>query len=196
MPCPETVVLPSLIDQFCLQARNNAWSNTRLSRACAGLSSEAFVAPRISFFPSLRQTLQYILFVDRCHLADLTGVGRATVSWAELPDTAAALGKAQLETDRRLIALCDGLDEPDLAHVILIDRNDGVDHRETVSAILSHSFVHQVHHRGQVHAMLAGTSVPPPQLDEFFLAQDVPARDEELRRLGISMPHDRAGQCR
>lgn len=187
---------PSLIDQFCLQARNNVWSNTRLSRACAELSPEAFAASRISFFPSLCQTLQHILFVDRRYLADLTGPGRATVSRAELPDTAAALGEAQLETDRRLIALCDGLDEPDLARVVLIDRNDGIDHRETVCAILSHLFVHQVHHRGQVHAMLAGTSVPPPQLDEFFLAQDVPARDEELRRLGISMPHDRAGQCR
>lgn len=101
---------------------------------------------------------------------------------------------AQLETDRRLIALCDGLDAPDLARVVSIDRDDGIDHRETVSAILSHLFVHQVHHRGQAHAMLAGTPVPPPQLDEFFLAQDAPARDEELRRLEISIPHDQAGQ--
>ncbi len=184
---------PSLIDQFCLQARNNAWSNARLGRACAELSPEAFAAPRVSFFPSLRQTLQHILFVDRRYLADLTGLGRATVSQAGLPDTAAALGQAQLETDRRLIAFCDVLDAPDLTRVILIDRDDGIDHRETVSAILSHLFVHQVHHRGQVHGMLAGTPVPPPQLDEFFLAQDALARDEELRRLGISLPHDRAG---
>ena len=181
---------PSLIDQFCLQARNNAWSNTRLIRACAGLRSEAFVAPRVSFFPSLRQTLQHILFVDRRYPTDLTGPGRATIGRAELPDTAADLGEAQFETDRRLIALCDGVNGPDLARVILIDCKDGIDHRETVCAILSHLFVHQVHHRGQVHAMLAGTSVPQPQLNGFFLAQDVPARDEELRRLGISMPHD------
>ena len=183
-------MLPSLIDHFRLQARNNAWSNARLSRACAELSPEAFAAPRVSFFPSLRQTLQHILFVDRRYLADLAGPGRATVSQAELPDTAAALGTAQFETDRRLIAFCDRLDAPDLARVVAIDRDDGIDYRETVSAILSHLFVHQVHHRGQVHAMLAGTPVPPPQLDEFFLAQDAPARDEELRCLGITASHE------
>jgi len=193
VPCRESIVPQSLIDQFRLQARNNAWSNARLSRACAELDLEAFAAPRVSFFPSLRQTLQHILFVDRRYLADLTGPGRASISRAELPDTAAALGAVQLETDRRLIAICDGLDMPELARVVAIDRDDGIDHRETVSAILSHLFVHQVHHRGQAHAMLAGTPVPPPQLDEFFLAQDAPARDEELRRLEISMPHDRAG---
>ena len=183
----------ALINQFRLQARNNAWSNARLSRACAALDPEAFAAPRVSFLPSLRQTLQHILFVDRRYLADLTGPGRATVNRAELPGTAAALGAAQLETDRRLIAFCDGLDAPDLARVVAIDRDDGIDHRETVSAILSHLFTHQVHHRGQAHAMLAGTAVPPPQLDEFFLAQDAPARDEELRDLEISTSHERMG---
>ena len=189
----EPIVPQSLADQFRLQARNNAWSNARLGRACAKLSLEAFAASRVSFFPSLRQTLQHILFVNRCYLADLTGSGRATISRAELPDTAAALGAAQLETDRRLIAFCDGLGAPDLARVVTIDRDDGIDHRETVSAILSHVFVHQIHHRGQAHAMLAGTSVPPPQLDEFFLAQDAPARDEELRRLEIPVSHGKVG---
>jgi len=191
--CRETIVPSSLIDQFRLQARNNAWSNARLSRAYAELSPETFAVSRVSFFPSLCQTLQHILFVDRRYLADLTGPGRATVSRAELPDMAAALGAAQLETDRLLIAFCDHLDAPDLARIVAIDRDDGIDYRETVSAILSHLFVHQVHHRGQAHAMLAGTPVPPPQLDEFFLAQDAPARDEELRRLEISVPHHQAG---
>lgn len=181
----------ALIDPFRLQARNNTWSNARLSRACAKLSLEAFAASRVSFFPSLRQTLQHILFVDRRYFADLTGPGRATISRAELPDTAAALGAAQLETDRRLIAFCDEMGPPELGRVVAINRDDGIEHRETVSAILSHLFIHQTHHRGQAHAMLAGTPVTPPQLDEFFLAQDAPARDEELRRLGLSMSHDK-----
>ena len=184
----ETTLSQLLADQFRLQARNNAWSNARLSRACVELSPEAFAAPRISFFPSLLQTLQHILFVDRRYLADLTGPGRATVSQAGLPDHAAALGAAQLETDLRLVAFCNDLDAAQLARVVSIDRGDAIDYRDTVSAILSHLFVHQIHHRGQVRAMLSGTSVPPPQLDEFFLSQDAPARDEELRQLGISLP--------
>ena len=43
---------------------------------------------------------------------------------------------------------------------------------ERLGAVLAHLFLHQVHHRGQAHAMLAGTRVPPPQLDEFFLDYD------------------------
>jgi uncharacterized damage-inducible protein DinB len=42
-----------------------------------------------------------------------------------------------------------------------------------------------VHHRGQVHAMLAGTRVAPPQLDEFFLRYDAARRRAEGERLGI-----------
>ena len=52
--------------------------------------------------------------------------------------------------------------------------------------MLAHLFQHDIHHRGQVHAMLAGTDVPPPQLDEFFLEQDAPLRAEELRALGFA----------
>jgi hypothetical protein len=33
--------------------------------------------------------------------------------------------------------------------------------------------------------MLAGTEVVPPQLDEFFLAQDAPLRAAELEALGF-----------
>jgi len=47
---------------------------------------------------------------------------------------------------------------------------------------------HQIHHRGQVHAMLAGTRVAPPQLDEFFLREELPLRAHELDELGL--PHD------
>jgi hypothetical protein len=52
--------------------------------------------------------------------------------------------------------------------------------------VLAHLFQHDIHHRGQVHAMLAGTAVAPPQLDEFFLAQDADLRAEDLRAMGLA----------
>ena len=52
--------------------------------------------------------------------------------------------------------------------------------------MLAHLFVHQIHHRGQVHAMLSGTGVAPPQLDEFFLSQDAALRRPELAALGLA----------
>jgi uncharacterized damage-inducible protein DinB len=54
--------------------------------------------------------------------------------------------------------------------------------------VLAHLFQHDIHHRGQVHAMLAGTALAPPQLDEFFLAQDAAMRSDDLRALGLAEP--------
>ena len=36
--------------------------------------------------------------------------------------------------------------------------------------------------------MLAGTSIPPPQLDEYFLVFDAARRGPDLRALGIEGP--------
>ena len=55
---------------------------------------------------------------------------------------------------------------------------------ETMADTLMHLFLHSQHHRGQAHAMLSGTSVPPPQLDEFFMADDAAARAEDVAALG------------
>jgi hypothetical protein len=46
--------------------------------------------------------------------------------------------------------------------------------------LLMHLFQHQIHHRGQAHAMLSGTRIKPPQLDEFFSIAEAPLRASEL----------------
>jgi len=45
-------------------ACNNAWANHRLLGACAKLSQRDFLAPRTSFFPSIKATLNHNLTVD------------------------------------------------------------------------------------------------------------------------------------
>ena len=164
----------TLVEHFQDMAANNAWSNRRLLAACLHLTDAEFAAARTSFFPSLQQTLNHIFIVDRYYLADLTGEGRSIVA-DEIPYPAAAdLAAAQAAQDQRLIAFCRGLNDASLQKIIPINRKDGVDYRETMGAILAHLFLHQIHHRGQAHAMLAGTKVAPPQLDEFFLAHGAP----------------------
>jgi uncharacterized damage-inducible protein DinB len=168
-------------------ARNNAWSNHRLLRACSGLSQEEFEAPRVSFFPSLQLTLNHILLVDWYYLDALEEGGRGLATFAS--DVACAtvpdLAVAQRAADVRLVRHCDGLDDVALERVVTLDRGEHGLQAESVDAVLAHLFVHQVHHRGQAHAMLAGTRVAPPQLDEFFLAGDAPLREAELRELGL-----------
>jgi uncharacterized damage-inducible protein DinB len=50
--------------------------------------------------------------------------------------------------------------------------------------LLMHLFQHQIHHRGQAHAMLSATAVKPPQLDEFFSIAEAPLRAAEFASLG------------
>jgi hypothetical protein len=35
--------------------------------------------------------------------------------------------------------------------------------------------------------MLSGTNVKPPQLDEFFLREELPLREADLRELGLPL---------
>ena len=69
--------------------------------------------------------------------------------------------------------------------VVLMPRKDGV-LRDRVRRILAHLFEHQIHHRGQAHAMLAGTRVKPPPLDEFFCTGEADLRTKDFEELGFS----------
>lgn len=73
----------------------------------------------------------------------------------------------------------------DLARPVLLDRRLRGVHRESVGSVLPHFFMHQIHHRGQAHAMLAGTAVAPPQLDEFFLDNDRDLQAEDERAFDL-----------
>ena len=179
----------TLAAHFRACARNNAWSNDRLLRASAQLTRDELHAPRVSFFPSLMLTLNHILLVDAYYLGELGATGRGLATWAELRGDAhaelAPLAAAQAASDRKLIAFCDALDDDALARTTVLDRGyEGV-FAEELPAVLEHLFMHQIHHRGQAHAMLAGTRAAPPQLDEFFLRYDEPRRREEIARLRL-----------
>jgi uncharacterized damage-inducible protein DinB len=170
-------------------AANNAWSNLRIHRACARLSAADYAAPRTSFFPSLPRTLNHILIVDWYYLDALEGGGKGRSVFADEvphPDLE-GLASAQRAADMRLIAFVDGLaSEAALDAEVRLERRDRMQ-VERVGEVLLHLEVHQVHHRGQVHAMLAGSPVAPPQLDEFFLEGALPLREGELRELGLPL---------
>ena len=173
--------MSAAVDQLLGLARNNEWANRRLHRACAGLTREAYRAERTSFFPSIHLTLNHILLIDRYYFDCAAETGLAASRYAGFAsgvafEELAELTAAQAEADARLVAFCAGLDEPALARRVVTPRPGGHAPVERIDALLLHLFEHQIHHRGQAHAMLSGTPVAPPQLDEFFLDQDAPAR--------------------
>jgi uncharacterized damage-inducible protein DinB len=189
--------MSGLAHHFVTMAYNNAWSNLRLLDACAKLSQQDFVAPRTSFFPSLKATLNHIVTVDwyyvdaleRWHRGQPVNAQPARFFDPEEPfDTCATLAAEQRAVDRRLIAVCESLRESELEQPVAVMRRAGVQ-SESVTRLLAHLFQHQIHHRGQAHAMLAGTHVAPPQLDEFFCANEAHLRSAELAELGTSEEH-------
>ncbi|WP_214472830.1 DinB family protein [Mesorhizobium sp. dw_380] len=177
----------NLLDHLRRLAGNNLWSNDRLYRAVLALEPGEFEARRTNFFPSIKTTLNHILAVDLLYLDFLEegGIGAAAHDDFVPFDEPQALFAAQVVADRRLIAFCDGLSEPDLDRRVVTDRREDGMIPERIGDILAHVFVHDIHHRGQVHAMLSGTSVAPPQLDEFLLDYDLKLREKEVERLGL-----------
>ncbi|MEO8153119.1 MAG: DinB family protein [Rhizobacter sp.] len=177
-------------------AHNNAWANHRLLSACGQLMQADFAAPRVSFFPSIKATLNHNLTVDAYYLdamqRSLRGEpphpdSRSFFNPEEPHARCVELSQAQRVLDGDLIALCQSLaaDESLLEFIVNVPRTTGID-REPMHRLLAHLFEHQTHHRGQAHAMLSGTSVRPPQLDEFYCVNDAPRRAEDFRALGFS----------
>ncbi|VIO79979.1 hypothetical protein CI1B_83140 [Bradyrhizobium ivorense] len=176
---------PSLVQTFRGFAYNNAWANHRLLTACAALSQAEFAAARTGFFPSLQATLNHIYVIDLFYIDALEGGWLGPRAWAdEVPyPSLAELKPAQRAMDQRLIEICDALTPERLETIVKINRDTSVQ-TERRDRLLMHLFQHQIHHRGQAHAMLSETSVKPPQLDEFFAAGEAPLRAQEFTELG------------
>jgi uncharacterized damage-inducible protein DinB len=186
--------MASLAHHCLTMAYNNAWANHRLLQACAQLTDTEFAAPRVSFFPSLKHTLNHNLTVDWFYVDMLE---RSLRGAPPDPDpgrffepeqpcsSCAALIAAQRAVDQRLIDLCRGLTDAQLDGPVQVPRRAGTV-IDQVSRILAHLFQHQIHHRGQAHAMLAGTRVAPPQLDEFFCSNEADLRAGDFAALGFS----------
>jgi uncharacterized damage-inducible protein DinB len=168
-----------------IQAHANALSNHRLGQALLQLDEAAWQAPRIGFFPSLAGTLNHILAVDRYYIGALYREPRLRESYAAFEPGASAAEwlRRQRDSDLRLVAFCGGLDGPALDAWVEMPRADHVQ-RDRAGHVLAHLFNHQTHHRGQVHAMLAGTAVAPPQLDEFMMPSEAHLRRDDMQALG------------
>jgi uncharacterized damage-inducible protein DinB len=174
-----------LVQTYRAFAYNNAWANHRLLSACARLSPEEFAAKRTGFFPSLQMTLNHIYYVDLFYIDALEGgwLGpKARENRVPCPSVG-ELKPAQAAIDKRLTAVCDALTPALLNGIVRVNRDTQVQ-SERRDRLLMHLFQHQIHHRGQAHAMLSATAVEPPQLDEFFAIAEAPLRTSEFDELG------------
>ena len=147
-----------------IQSCADRLANRRLHAAIASLTRDAFHAPRTGFFPSLALTLNHILAVDEYYVGALHGDRGLPAKYDNFApaDDVAALAQRQCASDDRLIGFCDRLDAAGCDAEVVMDRGNGNLQRDLAGHVLMHLFMHQTHHRGQAHAMLAGTDVAPP----------------------------------
>src|SRR5260221_995916 len=124
----------SLAHHFATEAYHNAWANHRLLGACAQLSQAEFAAPRTSFFPSIKATLNHILTVDWFYL-EMLERSLAGLPPSENPgrhfdpeepfERCDDLAPEQRAADRRLVALCASLTDGRLDTVLSPARRHG-----------------------------------------------------------------------
>jgi uncharacterized damage-inducible protein DinB len=169
-----------------IQAHANRLANFRLHQAMAALDPAELQAPRSSFFPTLLATLNHILGVDLYYIGVLHGQTDGDEAWARFQPatTLPQLAERQRASDERLITWLEAADSAALEASVHMPRGGGRVQRDLAAHMLAHLFSHQTHHRGQVHAMLSGSSVAPPQLDEFLMPSEPHLRTAEMAALG------------
>ncbi len=164
-------------------AYNNLLANSRILTAAEQLAPGEFAATRTGFFPSIVATLNHVITVDWYYIDAFAGGDLGAKAW-ENPEPfgeAKALKMAQLQSDQKLVAFCEQIEPKELAEPLKLLR-----YEEPLGNVLMHLFQHQIHHRGQAHAMFSGTSVAPPQLDEFMFGVDHQERIADLAALKLA----------
>lgn len=164
-------------------ARNALLANRRLDIACMALGPGEWEAGRTSFFPSLRETMVHLLDADRWYIDMIRGDRPGLAHEAGSRVTAADFALERAQVDGWLVEFCESLTAEDLSREVINEWPDRT-FTETLADTLLHVFLHGQHHRGQVHAMLAGSSVAPPQLDEFIQVSTADLRVADLEAVG------------
>ena len=186
---------PSLAHHFVTEAYQNAWANHRLLGACAQLSQAEFAAKRTSFFPSIQATANHILTVDWFYLEALERSRRGASSPRRPGEVLPAGGpvrsllpSSRASSSRRTAGSSRTANPWKTAGSTRPSRSRAATASSATASqrILAHLFQHDIHHRGQVHAMLAGTGVKPPQLDEFYCAAEAHLRAADFAALGFT----------
>ena len=165
---------PSVHDQFKTLARYNAWANQHLYAACGQLSEAEYLKTRPVFFGSIHGTLNHILVGDRLWMGRFTdNLSSITSLNQELYAEFTGLHVARQAEDAQIISYIDGLDDSALMAWLEYRNMAGEDQADEIVMLLSHFFNHQTHHRGQVHALLSRTDVPPPSLDLIYYQREI-----------------------
>ncbi|MFW2541605.1 DinB family protein [Primorskyibacter sp. 2E107] len=165
--------------EYCVtMARYNGWQNRQLKALFDQMSPDELTQDRKSFFGSILNTANHLLWGDRIWIARLTGGTAPAGSIADstgLTQDATAWGVERFRTDGALLRWAERVLAVELTGPL--SWYSGVQGRaveKPLALCVSHMFNHQTHHRGQIHAMLTAAGYEAPVSDLIFMPDDGP----------------------
>jgi uncharacterized damage-inducible protein DinB len=155
-------------DHFRMLAGYNAWANSEIYGAVAGLPEAEYRKTRpCAYFGSIHATLNHILLGDRLWFTRAAGESHAVTGLDQiLYEGFDDLRAAREAEDAGILAFTEGLDEAAISGTRRFRLvSEPGEKTMRIGLMLATVFNHQTHHRGQVHAMLKEAGVEPPSLD-------------------------------
>jgi uncharacterized damage-inducible protein DinB len=141
------------------------WAQDRVFRAVEGLSAEQFTREIRSSFPSVRDTLVHIHFVECIWYARWQNESFPMPSAAMLPELD-SIRQASKEHETRMRALVERLGQDGVNRAMdYTSKLDGRDHRSYFWQMFQHVINHGTYHRGQIAMMLRQMGVEPVGTD-------------------------------
>ena len=154
-------------------ARYNHWQNDKLYAGADSLADEARRRDRGAFFKSIRRTLNHLLWADTMWMSWLSDLPEPGVKFADstiFVDDWEDMKRARAICDKHVLAWADRLgDEPIAGELVWRSSTLGGEVSRPRWLVIVHSFNHQTHHRGQVHAMLPAAGAKPRDTDLIMM---------------------------
>lgn len=161
---------------FCrLMARYNSWQNANLTTAADRLTDAERRADRGALFGSIVATFNHLYWADALMLARLRGDPRPEryiLHSLTEPAEWEAFKDMRARRDAAIEAWAQALKDADLQGSTVWYPGDGFQRNERATALCAAGlFQHQIHHRGQVHAMLTAAGAEPGATDLMLMPQ-------------------------
>ncbi|MDH5355130.1 MAG: DinB family protein [Gammaproteobacteria bacterium] len=157
-----------MLNQFKLFAEYNQLMNERIFSSAEQLSDEKLHQDCGAFFKSVFATLNHVMVGDviwlnrfskhsssQTSLSYLASLSRPESLKSNLFSDLGSLKQEREKIDRIIIRWISGLSESDLDECIVYRSMAGLPFQKQFSSLISHLFLHQIHHRGQVTTMLS-----------------------------------------
>jgi uncharacterized damage-inducible protein DinB len=164
----QETVMGTMHDYFRSYATHAKWANALLYETIDMVDDENYNRVLIPGVRSLHHLLNHVIIMDELWISELrqSGPRHDIVSGDQfLYDSRASMRAARSRADDELIDCIDALDDDLLSRVVAYE---DLGLHWPMWLEFAHVFRHQIHHRGQMSAVLCLLGFAPPKLDPMY----------------------------